>query len=127
LEGILLSNEGIPTNEHEFSRCKTCYVSLKNNKMPKLVLANGSWIGITFKILSRLMMVEKTLITHYHYCTILVKLRYTNKGSTTCQHAFKRSIVSFAQDSKNVGKVLNTISLSLESLSNIIVVHFVWS
>jgi hypothetical protein len=72
-------------------------------------------------------MVEETLITRYHYCTILVKLRYTNKGSTTCQHAFKGNVVSFAQDPKNVIKVLNTLSLSLEPLSNIIVIQFVWS
>jgi hypothetical protein len=108
-----------------FQDVKLCYVSLKIYKMPKLALANGLWIGITLKILSRLTMVEETLIIRYHYCTILVKLRYTNKGSTTCQHAFKGNVVNFAQDPKNVIKVLNTLSLSLEPLSNIIVIHFV--
>jgi hypothetical protein len=41
LEGLLLSNQGISTTEHQFSTCKTCYISLKNNKMSKLALANG--------------------------------------------------------------------------------------
>ncbi len=31
LEGLLLSNQGISTIEHQFSTCKTCCVSLKNN------------------------------------------------------------------------------------------------
>jgi len=35
-EQLLLSNQGISTIEHQFSTCKTCYVSLKINKMPKL-------------------------------------------------------------------------------------------
>jgi hypothetical protein len=29
LEGLLLSNQGTSTTEHQFSTCKTCYVSLK--------------------------------------------------------------------------------------------------
>ncbi len=73
------------------------------------------------------MMVEETLITRYHCHTILVKLRYTNKGSTTCQHALKRNVVSFAQDPESAIKLLNTLPSSLKSLSDTIVVHFVGS
>ncbi len=62
------------------------HVFLKSNKIPKLALANGLWIGITPKILPKLTMVEKTLITCYCCRTILIKLRCTNKGNTTCQH-----------------------------------------
>jgi hypothetical protein len=36
LEGLLLSNQGISTIEHQFSTCKTCYFFSKNNKMLKL-------------------------------------------------------------------------------------------
>jgi len=72
-------------------------------------------------------MVEETLITHYHCHTILVKLRYTNKGNTTCQHALKGNIVSFAQNLESAIKLLNTLPLSLESLNDTIVVHFVKS
>jgi hypothetical protein len=72
---------------------------LENNRMLKLALANGLWIGITPKILPNLMM-EKTLMTCYHCHTILVKLRYTNKGSTIGQHAFKEDVVSLHKISK---------------------------
>jgi hypothetical protein len=120
LEGLLLSNQDISTIEHHFSTCKTCYVSLKNNKMSKLALANGLWI--TPKILPKLTMGKKTLITRYHCHTMLVKLRYTNKGSTTCQHALKGNVVYFAQDLSAV-KLLYTLPSSLESLSNTIVAH----
>jgi hypothetical protein len=51
-----------------------------NNKIPKLVLANGLWIGITPPMLPKLIMVEETSMAHYCCCTILIKLRYTNKG-----------------------------------------------
>jgi hypothetical protein len=94
--------------------------------MLKLALANGLWIGITPKILPKLM-IEKTLMTCYHCHTILVKLRYTNKGSTTNQHAFKKNVVSFAQNLESAIKLLDALPLSLKSLSNIIVVHFVGS
>jgi hypothetical protein len=60
-------------------------------------------------------------------CTILVKLRYANKGSTIGQHAFKRNVVNFAQDFKSAVKLLNTLPSSLKSLSDIIIVHFVGS
>jgi len=71
--------------------------------------------------------VEETWISHYHCCTILVKFKYTNKEESTCQHAFKEHIVSFAQNPKSVIKLLNTLSSSLESLINIIVINFVGS
>jgi hypothetical protein len=127
LEGPFISNQGISTIEHQFSTCKTCYVSLKNNKMSKLALANGLWIGITSKILLKLTMVEETLITHYRCHTILVKLRYTNKWSTIGQHALKINVVSFAQDFESAVKLLDTLPSSLKSLSDTIVVHFVGS
>jgi hypothetical protein len=38
---------------------------------------------------------------------------YTNKGSTTCQHALKGNVVSFAQDLESVIKLLDTLPLSL--------------
>jgi hypothetical protein len=95
--------------------------------MPKLALANGLWIGITLKILPKLTMVEETLITHYRCHTILVKLRYTNKGKTIGQHAFKGNVVKFAQDPKSVVKLLDTLPSSLKSLYDIIAIHFVGS
>jgi hypothetical protein len=95
--------------------------------MPKHALANGLWIGITSKILLKLMMVKETLITHYRCRTILVKLRYTNIRSTIGQHALKKNVVSFAQDHESAVKLLDTLPSSLESLSNTIVVHFVGS
>jgi hypothetical protein len=96
MEGLLLSNQGILTIEHQFSTCKNCYVSLKNNKMSKLALANCLWIVVTPKILPKLKMMEETSITCYRCHTILVKLNYTNKVSTTSQHALKGNVVSFA-------------------------------
>jgi hypothetical protein len=100
LNGLLLAKEGISTTKLQFFICKTWYVSLKNNKIPKYALTNGLWIGITPLILPKLIMVEETLLTCYWYRTILVKSRYTNKGGTTCQHAIK---------------VLDTLPSSLES------------
>ncbi len=127
LEGLLLSNQGIFTTKHQFSTCKTYYVSLKINKMPKLALANGLWIDITPKILPKLTMVEETLIARYHCHTTLVKLRYTNKRSTTSQHALKGNVVNFAQDPQRAIKLLDTLPPSLKSLSDIIAIYFVGS
>jgi hypothetical protein len=75
-------------------------------------------------ILPKLTMVEKTLITHYHCCTTLVKFKYTNKEEPKCRHAFKENIVSFAQNPKSAIKFLNTLSSSLKSLINIIAINF---
>jgi hypothetical protein len=57
----------------------------------------------------------------------MVKLKYTNNGSTTCQHVLKGNIISCAQDLESAIKVLDTLPLSLKSLSDTIVVHFVGS
>jgi hypothetical protein len=75
LNGLLLAKEGISTTKLQFFICKTWYVSLKNNKIPKYALANGLWIGITPLILPKLIMVQETLLTCYCYGTILVKSR----------------------------------------------------
>jgi hypothetical protein len=91
--------------------------------MLKLELANGLWIGITPKILPKLMMVEETLIARYCCYTILVKLRYINKGNTIGQHAFKGNVVSFAQDPKSAVKLLDTLPLSLEYY--LILLHYI--
>jgi hypothetical protein len=95
--------------------------------MPKLTLANGLWMDITPKILPKLIMVKETLIACYRCHTILVKLKYTNKGSTTGQHALKGNVVSFAQDLECAVKLLKTLPSSLESLFVTIVVNFVES
>jgi hypothetical protein len=95
--------------------------------MPKFQVANGLSISITPKILPKLMMVEETLITHYHCRTILVKLKYTNKWNTTSQHALKGNVVNFAQDLESAIKLQDTLPSSLGSLSNTITIHFVGS
>ncbi len=69
-------------------------------------------------------MVEETLIARYCWRTTLVKLRYTNKRSTTSQHAFKGN---FAQDPEKAVKLLDTLPMSLESLSDPLAIHFVGS
>jgi hypothetical protein len=91
------------------------------------LLANGLWIGITPPMLPKLTMVEETLMACYHCFTILIKLRYTNKGRRTCQHALKRNIVNFAQNPKSVIELLNILPSSLETLTNTIAIHFVGS
>jgi hypothetical protein len=93
----------------------------------KLALTNGLWIGITPPILPKLTMVKETLIAHFRCHTILVKVRYINKGGITCQHALKRNIISFVQNPKNAIKLLDRLLSSLKSLINTIVIHFVGS
>jgi hypothetical protein len=92
LEGLLLAKEGISNIEYNISICKTFHAYLTFNKMPKLALANGLWIGVAPTILQKLTMVKETLITHYYYWMVLFKLRYTNKGGISCQHAFKGNV-----------------------------------
>ncbi len=64
-QGLLLAKEGILSTK--ISICKCCHNCLLNNKMPKLVLVNGLWIGITPNSLPKLTIVEEALITHYHF------------------------------------------------------------
>jgi hypothetical protein len=56
-------------------------------------------------MLPKLTMVKETLMAHYLCCTILIKLRYTNKGRTISQHALKGNIVKFAQNPKSAIKL----------------------
>jgi hypothetical protein len=73
------------------------------------------------------MIIEEVLIACYRCQTILVKLRFSNKGGKTSQHALKGNVVSFSQDPKSVIKLLNILPLSLDSLSDIVIVHFIGS
>jgi hypothetical protein len=65
LQGIQFAKEGISSTK--ISTCKSCHNCLLNNKMPKLALANGLWIGITPNSLPKLTILEKTLIACYCY------------------------------------------------------------
>jgi hypothetical protein len=125
LQGLVLPKEGILSTE--ISICKSCHNCLFNNKMPKLALTNGLWIGITPNSLPKLMIIEEALITHYHCQTILIKLRYSNKGGKTSQHALKGNVISFSQNPESAIKLLDILLLSLESLFDIVVVHFIGS
>jgi hypothetical protein len=65
LQGLLLAKEGILSTE--IFICKSCHNFLFNNKMPKLALTDGLWIGITPNSLPKLMIVGQALIAHYHF------------------------------------------------------------
>jgi hypothetical protein len=93
----------------------------------KLASINGLWIGITPPMLPKLTMVKEASIAHFYCHTILVKLRYTNIGGITCQHALKINIISFVQNLENAIKLLDRLPSSLKSLINTIVIHFVGS
>jgi hypothetical protein len=64
-QGVLLAKEGILSTE--ISICKSCHNCLLNNKMPKLVLVNGLWIGITPNSLPKMSIVKEVLIAHYRF------------------------------------------------------------
>jgi hypothetical protein len=49
LDGFLLAKKGISNTKPKNFLCATCYISIKNNKIPKLALANGLWIMIAPK------------------------------------------------------------------------------
>jgi hypothetical protein len=78
LQGLLFAKEGISATE--IFICRSCHNCLLNNKMPKLALANGLWIGITPNSLPKLTTIEEALIACYCCQTVLIKLRFSNKG-----------------------------------------------
>jgi len=113
LQRLVLAKEGIlPT---KISICKSCHNCLFNNKMPKIALTNGLWIGIRPNLLPKLTIIEEALITHYHCQTILIKLRYSNKGGKTSQHALKGNVVSSSQDLESAIKLLDISPLLRQS------------
>ncbi len=52
LQGLLLAKESILSTE--ISICKSCHNCLLNNKMSKLVLVNGLWIGISPNLITKI-------------------------------------------------------------------------
>ncbi len=125
LNGLLLAKRCISNIELKFSICTTCHTSIEHNKIPKLALANGLWIGIAPRMLPKFKMVKDIPISRYRRQTILFKLRYTNKGGIIQQHAFKGNVLSFAQDPEHAIKLLGELQLSLKPLSHFVAVHFV--
>jgi len=124
LRGILLCKQGISSNESSIHICKMCFHSSKHNKLPKFSLANRTWIGCVLSNLPKLTMVEETLIAQYCCRVLLIKLRYSN-NSFTGQCALKGNIVSFAQNLEIALQLINTLPISLEALSDVVVVHFI--
>ncbi len=71
--------------------------SVKIGKLPKLLLANGMWIGKVATNLPKLTIIEEALIAKYHCHVILIKLWYTSKLIIE-QRASKGYLVTFPQD-----------------------------
>jgi hypothetical protein len=56
---------------------------------------------------------------------IVAKPYYLYKGIQTSQHALKGNVISFSQDLESDVKLLDILPLSLESLFDIVAIHFV--
>jgi hypothetical protein len=69
-------------------------------------------------------MVEETLIACYRCRTVLIKLRYSS-NIIIGQSALKRNIISFSQNPEEAIKLIKTLPISLETLSDAVAVHFV--
>jgi hypothetical protein len=89
-------------------------------------LENALWIENVKNVLPNLTMVEGTLIARYRCRTVLIKLRYLS-DIIIGQSALKGNIISFSQNPKESIKLIKTLPISLETLSDVVVVHFVGS
>ena len=69
-------------------------------------------------------MVEETLIARYRCRTILIKLQYSS-DIITGQSALKGNIIYFSQNPEEAIKLIKTSPISLKTLSDVVVVHFV--
>ncbi|HYP43548.1 MAG TPA: DUF6570 domain-containing protein, partial [Candidatus Nitrosocosmicus sp.] len=124
LTRILLCKQGISNKEGSIHICKTCLYSIKQNKIPKFSLANGTWIGCIPSNLPKLTMIEEMLIARYRCRALLIKLRYSN-NSFPSQRALKGNIVSFAQNPETTLQLINTLPISLDALCDLVAVHFI--
>ena len=123
LQGLLLCKDGISNHEKAIYICKTCFYSIKQNKLPKFSLANALWIGNVKNVLPNLT-VEETLIAHYRCRIVLIKLRYSS-NIIMGQSALKGNIISFSQNPEEAIKLIKKLPISLETLSDAVAVHFV--
>jgi hypothetical protein len=80
-------------------------------------LANALWIGNVKNVLPNLTMVEETLIARYRCRIILIKLRYSS-NIIIGQRALKGNIISFSQNPEEPIKLIKTLPISLETLSD---------
>jgi hypothetical protein len=92
--------------------------------LPNFSLANALWIGNVKDNLPKLTVVKKILIAQYQCRIVLIKLWYSN-NIITRQSALKGNVVSFAQNPKLVVKLINTLAITIDTLSNVMAVHFV--
>lgn len=77
IHGLLLHNQAVHDPKESSAKgrvCEDCRDSLKKDKLPKLSLANGMWIGDTPFELSVLTLVEQILIARNYPAAYIVKL-----------------------------------------------------
>ena len=78
IEGPILYEGGMSQIDGKlsYSVCRTCSISMKKNKIPRLSLANGRWVGAAPPIFSQLSYVEQLLIgrNRHSFCVGQVAL-----------------------------------------------------
>ena len=92
---LLLSPGGVDENQNVVC-CKTCFSSLKKEKLPKFSVANNFQIGKTPPELTGLTLAEKLLISKCRPKMYVLKLRTSCGGEA--QRGLKGNTITFPQD-----------------------------
>ena len=117
---LLLSPGGVDENGTVIC-CKTCFTSLKNDKLPKFSIANNFQIGETPPELTDLTLSEKLLISKCRPKMYVVKLRSTC-GPQSQQKGLKGNTITFPQ---NTVQIASTLPANPDILSDHLKVVFI--
>lgn len=109
VHGLLLHNQAVhdaEKNSAKGSVCHECWESLKKDKLPKLSLANGMWIGDTPFELSVLTLAEQILIARNYPAAYIVKLYPKKRGAKHLHRGLRGNVSTYRLDSQEIADMV---------------------
>lgn len=88
------------------SVCDECRRSLERNKLPRLALANGMWIGDVPFELSVLTLPEKILIARYFPAAYIVKLFPKGKRSNSVNSGLRGNVSTYRLNTSDIADMI---------------------
>ena len=111
LQNVLLNLTGVTTTEAGeilLLLCKTCYSSLRRNKLPSLSIANQNFLGPIPAVLRDLTVVEEAMIARCRAKCWIVQLKEENQSIVMpdVQRGMKGHIIIYPQRPSEIARLL---------------------
>ena len=129
VDGMLLQSSAIVTSPtgRAGAVCDECLSKLRENKVPRLALANDMWIGEVPFELSVLTLPEQMLIARNFPAALIIKMYPKAKGARSLNNGLQGNVSTYRLDTKEIASMIggNLMPHPTKVLASTISVTFV--